>query len=86
MDGNGTPYLYEFKFKLSSLDDFESSLQTNVYTLRSVEEDEFFVRKNSALTSGETYCYPYDNTFSNSNIFTEVGNDDDINYFQSFND
>lgn len=84
MDDNGTPYLYEFKFKLSSLDDFESSLQTNVYTLRSVEEDEFFVRKNLSLTSGETYCYPYDNTFSNSNIFTEVGSDDDIKYFQSF--
>ena len=84
MDNNGTPYLYEFKFKLSSLEDFESSLTTNVYTLGNTEDCDFFMRNNSSLTGGKKYCYPYHKTYSNSDIFTKIGSKDDIKYFQSF--
>jgi hypothetical protein len=61
MDENGTPYIYEHKFKMASLVDFESSLKTNVYTLKQLKnEDDIYWVSNSSLDEGTARCYPYD--------------------------
>lgn len=66
IDTNGTPYIYEHKFKLTSLEDFESSLKTNVYTLKSLtytddgELNDVYWVHNSSLAGGTMKCYPYD--------------------------
>lgn len=75
MDTNGTPYIYEYKFKISSLEDFESSLKTNVYTLKELTYDEdgdltdVYWVSNSSLSGGTMKCYPYDG-LSNRRIFS----------------
>ena len=68
IDKNGTPYIYEHKFKINSLEDFEQSLKTNIYTLKELEFDEdgelqspYFV-SNSQMTGGTSKSYPYTNT------------------------
>lgn len=74
MDTNGTPYIYEHKFKLTSLEDFESSLTTNVYTLKELsyndegEIDDVYWVKNSTLDGGIMSSYPY-NGISPQKIF-----------------
>lgn len=66
MDCNGTPYIYEHKFKLSSLEDFESSLNTNVYTIKSLEVDaegnlnDIYWVSNSTLNGDIMTSYPFD--------------------------
>lgn len=75
MDTNGTPYIYEYKFKISSLEDFESSLKTNVYTLKELTYDEdgdltdVYWVSNSTLSGDTMKCYPYDG-LSNRRIFS----------------
>ena len=61
MDENGTPYIYEHKFKMTSLIDFESSLKTNIYTLKQLKnDDDIYWVSNTSLDGGVTKCYPYD--------------------------
>lgn len=70
MDKNGTPYIYEHKFKMTSLDDFESSMKTNVYTLKALESDtDVYWVSNSSLDGGAEKCYPYD-ALDDKKIFT----------------
>ena len=78
MDESGTPYIYEHKFKMTSLEDFESSLKTNVYTLKSLTFDEdsgelndVYWVKNSTLDGGTMSSYPY-GVLANSSIFNET--------------
>ena len=65
MDENGTPYIFEYKFKITSLDDFESSLKTNVYTLKELnynDEGELlspYWIKAKDLTDTSVKTYPY---------------------------
>ena len=65
IDNNGTPYIYEHKFKITSLEDFESSLKTNVYTLKSLSYDEdgqmlspYYVSTQN-MTGGTSKSYPF---------------------------
>ena len=70
-DGNGTPYLYEHKFKLNSLQDFESSLLTNVYTLKELKnENDVYFTFNSSLENGSKKSYPFNSELEN--IFVKL--------------
>ena len=70
-DGNGTPYLYEHKFKLNSLQDFESSLLTNVYTLKELKnENDVYFTFNSLLENGSKKSYPFNSELEN--IFVKL--------------
>lgn len=69
MDWNGTPYIYEHKFKISSNEDFESSLKTNVYTLKEIEEEDgVYVVTNDTLEAEVMKSYPND-TLKDKRIF-----------------
>lgn len=66
IDENGTPYIYEFKFKMTSVEDFESSLKTNVYTLKTIENDtDVYWTKNSTISNGVKSSYPYNDSLEN---------------------
>ena len=39
-DTNGTPYLYEFKFRMTNNDVFSETLESRVYTLKELSYDE----------------------------------------------
>lgn len=65
MDENGTPYIFEYKFKITSLDDFESSLKTNVYTLKELNYNDegellspYWIKANN-LTDTSVKTYPH---------------------------
>jgi hypothetical protein len=58
-DGNGTPYLYEHKFKMTSLEVFESSLSTNIYTLKELKDGDVYWTYNSNLGGDSVKNYPY---------------------------
>ena len=58
-DGNGTPYLYEHKFKMTSLEVFESSLSTNIYTLKELKDGDVYWTYNANLGGGSVKNYPY---------------------------
>lgn len=75
MDLNGTPYIYEHKFKISSNEDFESSLTTNVYTLKTLEEENgVYVVFNDNLEPTSMSSYPNE-TLENKMIFEIVEGD-----------
>lgn len=75
MDLNGTPYIYEHKFKISSNEDFESSLTTNVYTLKTLEEENgVYVVFNDNLEPTTMSSYPNE-TLENKMIFEIVEGD-----------
>ena len=66
IDENGTPYIYEFKFKMTSVEDFESSLKTNVYTLKTIENDtDVYWTKNSTISCDTRSSYPYNDSLEN---------------------
>ena len=77
IDSNGTPFIFEHKFKLSSLDDMESSMVTNVYTLKNLSYDENNVLNdvywvsNSSIDGGVMKCYPNDG-IEDKRIFVEI--------------
>ena len=92
IDWNGTPYLYEHKFRMTSLEDFESSLSTNVYTLKALATNErgeliesYYVY-NSELGGGEMTAYPY-GSYKSNEIFVNLDDDTyDYNFRQNILD
>lgn len=78
MDENGTPYIYEHKFKITSQEDFEDSLKTNVYTIKELKVDEenklldVYWVKNETLDGGKMVSYP-DEALEDKHIFTSDG-------------
>ena len=70
MDANGSPFIYEFKFRLSNIDTFHDTLESNLYSIGGANiEDDIESRYFKTLTS-DTICFP-DSSITEP-IFEEV--------------
>ena len=79
-DMNGTPYIYEHKFKITDNQTFNDSMVTNLYTIKSVVNDNgeiigYNYVYNSNINGGTKTTIPFDQ--ANVIIFEQVENNND---------
>lgn len=75
-DMNGTPYIYEHKFKITDIETFHDSLVTNLYTIKSIVNEDGEV-------IGLNYVY---NEQIDGGIKTSIPYDEGITIFQEMDD
>ena len=74
-DNNDTPYMYEYKFKINTLEDFNDSLISSVYTIKSVIDingniqDVWYLYNNKLSNSTTTAMLPQWGDRGSRNIF-----------------
>ena len=67
-DDNGSPFIYEYKFKISNIDTFHDTLISNVYSIGGSNTEHFVESRHlDSFESNESICFP-DKTIS-ENIF-----------------
>ena len=70
-DDNGSPFIYEYKFKISNIDTFHDTIESNVYSIGSSNIEDFVEsRFISSFDSVESVCFP-DKTIT-ENIFEKI--------------
>lgn len=71
LDLNGTPFLYECKFRMANLQTMHDTMKTNLYSIGGASlEDDVESRYMSSLSSSASKCFP-DDTITVS-IFEEI--------------
>ena len=68
-DLNGTPYVYEHKFKLGNIDTFTETLTSKVYSLKGGDDESF--KWNDALKASEVSTIPYNTKSKTLNTIWE---------------
>lgn len=77
-DNNGTPYIYEYKFKCDTVDYFLGSLNSSIYTIKSVTDangqidDVNYVYNNTLSYPSKISAFPLSNEYKHHSIFTKI--------------
>ena len=69
-DKNGTPYIHQYRFKIDSLKYLHDSMISNIYTIKSIDEDQVYYRYNNDIYATEIAMIPNVQDIE-TRIFTE---------------
>lgn len=80
IDNNGTPYIHEYKFKCDTLQYFQGSLKSSLYTIKKIINENQEVIDvnyvyNSKIDGGITSMYPVVEQHSEKIFVTDTGKD-----------
>ena len=58
MDANGSPFIYEFKFRISNIDTFHDTLESNLYSIGGANMEEDVESRYFKYLTSDTICFP----------------------------